>query len=61
MNIKWMIFAIVFLVAGGIFALTPELRQAVAKYALFCLIAAVVIRPIGLALGNFVSRVFKKD
>ena len=60
-NAKWVIFIIALVGGFAFFTLNDDLRQAIAKYIFFCLITAIVIRPLGIALGSFLRRMFKKD
>lgn len=61
MNGKWWFFAIVLILGVGLFSLSEGQREAVAKYVFFCLITAVVIKPIGLVLGNLIGRIVNRD
>jgi hypothetical protein len=36
-------------------------REAVAKYVFFSLITAIVIKPVGLVIGNFIGKIINKD
>jgi len=60
-NAKCVIFVIALVIGFAIFFLEDALRQAIAKYIFFCLITAIVIRPLGIALGSFLQRMFKND
>jgi hypothetical protein len=60
-NPKLVIFVIALVIGFAYLFLEDGLRQAIAKYIFFCLITAIVIRPIGIALGSFLRRMFKSD
>ena len=58
----WLLFAVVAVVVGFTFSTpTLELRQEVAKYIIIGFLAAALIRPIGLTIGNFLRKLIKKD
>jgi putative Mn2+ efflux pump MntP len=58
----WLPFAVVAVVVGFTFStLTSELRQEVAKYVIFGFLAAALIKPIGLTIGNFLRKLIKKN
>jgi len=61
MNAKWVGFIIALISGFAFFTLGDDLRQAIARYIFFCLITAIVIRPLGIALGRFLRRLFKRD
>jgi uncharacterized membrane protein YjjP (DUF1212 family) len=60
-NAKWVVFVIAVVSGFSFFTLEHELRQAIAKYIFFCLITAIVIRPVGIVMGRFIRRMFKSD
>jgi uncharacterized membrane protein YjjP (DUF1212 family) len=60
-NAKWTIFLIAVVSGFSLFSLEDELRGAVAKYIFFCLITAIVIRPLGIAVGSFIRRLLKRE
>ena len=52
-----MIIVIAVLMLGGFVVLIPGIDwQAIARYVFFCLIISIVIRPVGLTIGEFVRR-----
>jgi hypothetical protein len=61
MNAKWRFFAIVLILGFGIFMLTEGQREAVAKYVFFCLLTAVIIKPVGLVIGNLIGKIINRD
>jgi len=61
MNAKWLLVAIVIIAGIGLFTLTEGQREAVAKYIFFCLITSIVIKPVGLLLGNLIGRMINRD
>jgi uncharacterized membrane protein YjjP (DUF1212 family) len=60
-NAKWVIFIIALTSGFAFFMMEDGLRQAIAKYIFFCLMTAIVIRPLGIAAGSFLRRMFKRD
>lgn len=61
MNKKGLFLSILFAFAFILFVLTREHWQALAKYLFFALIAGIVIRPLGLYVGDFLRRMAEKD
>lgn len=62
MNNKGLFLSILLVVCAFIFlALTREYWQALAKYIFFGLIAVIIIRPLGLYLGEVLRRMVEKN
>jgi hypothetical protein len=57
----WLLFGVLAVVGFAFSTLTSEIRQEVAMYIIICFIAAVIIRPVGLTIGNFLRKLFEKD
>jgi ABC-type phosphate transport system permease subunit len=58
-NAKWVVFIIALISGFALFTMEDGLRQAIARYIFFCLITAIVVRPLGIAVGSFLRRMFK--
>jgi uncharacterized membrane-anchored protein len=61
MNNKGLFLSILVLFAFIFLALTREYWQALAKYIFFGLIAVIIIRPLGLYLGDVLRRMVEKN
>jgi len=55
------LLSLLILVCAALYTSPNDLRQDIAKYIFFCLIAALVIKPIGLKIGETLGTMIKKS
>jgi hypothetical protein len=55
-------FVVLLVIIGAALVASPtEQRQTIAKYIFFCLVAGLVIKPVGLFIGRTLQKMFKRD
>jgi uncharacterized membrane protein YtjA (UPF0391 family) len=61
MNFKWTFLALVIIVGVALFTSPSGQQQALAKFLFFCIVAAFVVKPVGLFIGKTLNRLMKKE
>jgi hypothetical protein len=58
---KGLILILTAVVAAALYLMSYEQRQEVARYLFFCILTALVVRPVGLMVGTTLKKVLRKD
>ena len=58
---RWMFVVLIVIIGAALVASPHEQRQTIAKYIFFCLVAGLVIKPVGLFIGRTLQKMFRRD